>query len=90
MIPMSTATPVYSTATDSKPVFADLAPELAQELGLPSDSELDFSIYEESDCYDEWCFVCNRPTDHRAEHDDLVDQGLASYDPELPFVYSNR
>lgn len=89
---MSTeATTVYSTSTDSKPVFEDLDPELRYELGLPADSALDFPIYDESDYYDdEWCFVCNRATDHRAEHDDLVDQGLASYNPELPLVYSNR
>lgn len=30
--------------------------------------------------YYEFCFVCGRPTDHRAEHDDLVEAGRARYD----------
>lgn len=37
----------------------------------------------------DFCFVCNRPTDHRAEHDDLVEAGLASYDPEEGIVRSH-
>lgn len=28
---------------------------------------------------DEYCFVCNRVTDHWGEHDALVDAGLAQY-----------
>jgi hypothetical protein len=28
----------------------------------------------------DYCFVCNRPTDHFAEHDALVMAGLATYD----------
>lgn len=28
---------------------------------------------------DPFCFVCARCTDHFAEHDDLVEQGLAEY-----------
>ena len=84
------STTVYSTSTDSKPVFEDLDPELRYELGLPSDSELDFPIYNESDYYDEWCFVCSRPTDHRGEHDDLVEQGKASYDRTSGTVFSIR
>jgi hypothetical protein len=28
---------------------------------------------------DPFCFVCGRCTDHFAEHDDLVEQGLAEY-----------
>ncbi len=26
-----------------------------------------------------FCFVCSRPTDHVAEHDDLVEKGKAMY-----------
>lgn len=26
-----------------------------------------------------FCFICNRATEHVAEHDDLVDAGLAVY-----------
>lgn len=28
---------------------------------------------------DAYCFICSRPTDHRGEHDDLVEAGLAEY-----------
>lgn len=35
------------------------------------------SPVELEDHYYEWCFVCSRPTDHRAEHDDLVEVGRA-------------
>lgn len=41
------------------------------------------------DAYDEWCYVCSRPTDHRAEHDDLVEEGKARYDEIDGFVYYN-
>lgn len=33
-----------------------------------------------------FCFICGRVTDHFAEHDDLVEAGLAEYDG----VYVNR
>lgn len=42
-----------------------------------------------SDLDDPWCYVCNRPTDHRAEHDDLVEQGKARYDDDFGNVYYN-
>lgn len=29
---------------------------------------------------DPFCFVCGRSTDHVAEHDDLVDEGLVAYE----------
>lgn len=44
---------------------------------------------DESDFYNDWCFVCSRPTDHRGEHDDLVAQSKASYDDVYGFVYYN-
>lgn len=47
--------------------------------GLPSQSLDDFDTADESDFYDEWCFVCSRATDHRGEHDDLVASGRAHY-----------
>jgi len=33
------------------------------------------------DAFDDepFCFICNRATDHFAEHDDLVEQGKAMY-----------
>jgi hypothetical protein len=30
--------------------------------------------------YDPYCYVCGRCTDHVAEHDELVELGLARYD----------
>lgn len=91
--PMDTtnATIAYSTTTAEKPVLGEISTDLLYELGLQEASEPDFDpSWAESDLYDEWCFVCSRPTDHRGEHDDLVAQGLASYDPKLPMVYSER
>lgn len=38
---------------------------------------------------DDWCYVCSRPTDHRAEHDDLVEEGKARYDEDFGLVYFN-
>lgn len=37
--------------------------------------------------YYEFCFVCSRPTDHRAEHDDLVEAGRARYDEHNGVVH---
>lgn len=34
-----------------------------------------------------YCFVCTRATDHFAEHDALVEAGLAAYDTESGSVY---
>jgi hypothetical protein len=82
---------VYSTATGEKtPEFEELSLELRYELGLPTEeSSRDYDpFYDESDYYDEWCFVCSRPTDHRGEHDDLVAEGRAKYDSRLGMVYS--
>lgn len=49
--------------------------------GVPA-VEVEFDV-------DPWCYACNRPTDHRAEHDELVEAGLARYDSDLPYVYFN-
>jgi len=48
--------------------------------GLPLDEYL-MQNDPSSDPYDyePYCFVCNRSTDHFAEHDDLVEAGLAEY-----------
>lgn len=74
------ATNIYSTSTGGAPLVGDLDPDLLNELGFRSEElERPDSFYDESDFYNEWCFVCSRPTDHRGEHDDLVEQGLASY-----------
>lgn len=66
-----TATPVYSTSTESEAVFEALSAELTEEL------ELNLLGEDSSDW--EFCFVCSRATDHRAEHDDLLEQGLVRY-----------
>ena len=34
------------------------------------------------------CFVCGRHTDHFAEHDDLVEQGLAEYRDDGSVVWT--
>lgn len=82
---------VYSTTSGEKsPSFEELSLELRYELGLPTEEssrEDDYYPYDPADYLDEWCFVCSRPTDHRGEHDDLVDQGLASYDSIMPMVH---
>jgi hypothetical protein len=64
----STATPVYSTSTEGEAIFEALSAELVNELDLRMETP-------------EWeyCFVCSRATDHRAEHDDLLEQGLVRY-----------
>lgn len=91
---MNTAadTTVYSTSTTEGTSFEALPSELRIELGLPSTEASDGydPLWDEADLYDEWCYVCSRPTDHRAEHDDLVERGLASYDREFGIVYSTR
>lgn len=85
------ATTVYSTSTTGEVSFAELSLDLRAELGISVEERDSFNpFYDESDYYDEWCFVCGRPTDHRAEHDDLVEQGLASYDRTSGIVYSIR
>jgi len=63
-----TPTPVYSTSTEGEAVFEALSAELIQELDL---------LAETPDW--EYCFVCSRATDHRAEHDDLLEEGLVRY-----------
>lgn len=63
---------VYSTTTNRRPV--DLRPDAPlQEEDLLQwwDGEVE---------NDPFCFVCGRCTDHFAEHDDLVEAGLARYE----------
>lgn len=85
------ATTVYSTSTTEGASFSELSSALRAELGIAEEERDGFNpFYDESDYYDEWCFVCKRPTDHRGEHDDLVEQGLASYDRFSGTVYSLR
>jgi hypothetical protein len=45
--------------------------------GLAEMAEVDF--VEESYDFDPYCFVCERPTCHVGEHDDLRDAGLVAY-----------
>lgn len=47
--------------------------------GVPA-VEVEFDV-------DPWCYACNRPTDHRAEHDELVEAGLARYDEHNGVVH---
>lgn len=92
---LMTNSTVYSTTSGERTAsFEALSPELRYELGLPTDEDSrDEDFYHDLSDYDhyyymnEWCFVCSRPTDHRGEHDDLVDQGLASYDDTYPMVH---
>lgn len=46
----------------------------------------DAPVVEVEDLREEWCAVCARPTDHRAEHDDLVGAGQVEYFPTAPQV----
>lgn len=85
------STTVYSIGTDGKASYDELDLDTRYELGLSTqESSEGYMFYDESDYYDEWCFVCSRPTDHRGEHDDLVISGRASYDPLLGMVYRTR
>lgn len=83
------ATTVYSTATGSKSVYDALPLELKYELGLGTTpaAQAEEQSFEE---YYEWCFVCSRPTDHRGEHDDLVEAGKAEYASDSGCVYLIR
>ncbi|GAB2734568.1 hypothetical protein GCM10027273_11830 [Nocardioides pakistanensis] len=64
---MSTSDLVYSTSTGQSPRGA-----LVEE----SPSEFDAFVDVDPDPH---CFVCRRHTDHFAEHDALVEAGLAQY-----------
>lgn len=66
---MST-TPAYTATTGQTPVIAEQY-KTDPEVGMvTAGSEWDPEPY---------CFVCSRPTDHVAEHDDLVAAGQAEY-----------
>lgn len=88
---MTNSTVFSTTSGETKPAFEALSFDLRYELGLPTEesSQHHDYDYDESDYYD-WCFVCSRPTDHRGEHDDLVEAGLASYDSHLGMVHSAK
>lgn len=81
---MTSSNVVYSTSTDETPSFEGLSEELQFDLILS-----DAAIEAEEDAWGDFCFVCFRSTDHRGEHDDLVDEGKASYDPKRGYVYKN-
>lgn len=73
---MTTSNAVYSTTTGVESTFGELSEELLSELGLNTPKD-DY----------EFCFVCSRATDHRGEHDDLVEAGKARYDEIDAMVY---
>src|SRR4051794_24723547 len=60
--------PVYTTTTGQTP-----RGEYVEE------NPTAFGVTEDYDAYDPYCFVCSRCTDHFAEHDGLVEAGLAEY-----------
>lgn len=80
---MTTSNAVYSTTTGEDNGFDQLSSEMLDKLGLDASPLADIEEYE-------FCFVCSRATDHRGEHDDLVEQGKARYDENFPMVYFNR
>lgn len=80
---MIASTTVYSTTTEGGADYTGLSAELVSELRL--DAPEGHSAWEDQD----WCFVCSRPTDHRGEHDDLLEEGKASYDSLYGVVYSS-
>ncbi len=83
-------TTLYSTATGTTPVIADLSDELRYDLDLYAGVDADFPAGDDSDYYFEYCFVCSRATDHRGEHDDLVEAGHATYSLTDGVVYFSR
>lgn len=62
------STLVYTTTTAAEAEWGEI---------VARDELRDLMADEEADPH---CFVCGRHTDHFAEHDDLVEAGLASYD----------
>lgn len=72
---------VFSTSTAGESSFEGLDQKLQEELLLTPGSDSDEEYWA-----DEYCFVCKRATDHRGEHDDLVEAGKAAYDQWRPYV----
>lgn len=69
---------VYSTTTGSAPVDHRLE---GDALSIDNDRYHGPQSLESRGIEPEpFCFVCGRATDHFAEHDDLVEAGLATYD----------
>lgn len=66
----------YTTSTGASPIM-DLSSELAEKLQFTIEGH----TVTEEDIYamDVWCQICQRPTSHVDEHDDLVEKGLAFY-----------
>lgn len=83
---MTTNEAVYSTSSTGGSRIGALSAETVQALGLDQSDE--YNSMADLDSYYEWCFVCSRPTDHRAEHDNLVEAGKAKYSTDLGVVYS--
>lgn len=72
--PAATAVLVYSVSTGAQ---AEVLSDTLRDQFL-LDTRAEEASWDQY--YEPFCFVCGRATDHFAEHDDLVDQGLASYD----------
>ena len=77
-----TSSLVYSTETASPAALSGEAPASLAQQPAPLDQDLSWALGFEvhPDAEEPWCGVCRRPTDHFAEHDDLVEAGLAAYD----------
>jgi hypothetical protein len=80
---MTTSQAVFTTATGAESTFSAMTEALREELGLHEG----FSSLEAEEYSMEYCFVCGRATDHRGEHDALVEQGLAAYSRTEGVVY---
>lgn len=87
---LASSTTVYSTSTGEVNPFIALPEALQGELQFIQLANGETVWAEsQSDYMDEYCFVCSRATDHRGEHDDLVEQGLATYSRTTAEVYRN-
>lgn len=86
-VTMTTNEAVYSTSTTGGNRIGALSADAVYELGLDQSSE--YRSVADMDSYYEYCFVCSRATDHRAEHDELVQEGKAKYATDVGVVYYN-
>ena len=87
-----TSSLVYSTETRSPAAPAGETPALLVQQPKPLDQDLSWALGFEvhPDAEEPWCGVCRRPTDHFAEHDDLVEAGVATYDARTGSVRDLR
>jgi hypothetical protein len=85
MVLMTNSTPFYTSETGKGGSIAeDLSADLLSTLGFSAEQ-----LTSEEDAFlEEWCHVCGRPTDHRGEHDDLVEANLAAYSSTEGVVYN--